>query len=365
MNSKSIILFIDRFGSGGAQTQMSLLCQGLVQRGYEVALVTYYPSDLSRHSEYISGARLVELRKRGRWDPSVAIRLAQIITQLNPIALISFLATPNFYAAIASTISQFRGTLVLGERTSFPKGAPTRLQSLQRLALRRATWIVTNSYAQQTAIRNHFPAVDGKLRTVWNCVDLARFRFILRPKSPSTTTLLSVGRIVPDKNVHGLIAAIDFLRTQQQHVHVVWAGKVYDHEYFRRCQESLKSLSLQERWTWLPETSQIEEAYTTAQFFVHPSFHEGLPNVVTEALASGLPCAISNVGDAARLMQQGQNGRVFEPSEPTDIAHAISSLLQLEAKDYAAIQRSARLFSETHLNPDTMVSAYEELFAVR
>ena len=149
MSGAKLVLLIDRFGSGGAQTQMALLCKNLIQRGYAVTVITYHHNDLDRHQESIEGAKLIELKKRGRWDHSVVRSIVQILRDVQPGALVSFLSTPNVYASLAAVISGFKGSLILSERNTFRNGGrPSISQYVKRLALYRANWIVANSHTQ-------------------------------------------------------------------------------------------------------------------------------------------------------------------------------------------------------------------------
>jgi glycosyltransferase involved in cell wall biosynthesis len=95
---------------------------------------------------------------------------------------------------------------------------------------------------------------------------------------------------------------------------------------------------------------------------IHPSFYEGLPNVVCEALAVGMPVLVSDVCDHPRLVADGERGFLFDPNAPASIAAAISKLVNLAAADWRRISRNARQFAEDKLDVERMVTQYEALF---
>jgi glycosyltransferase involved in cell wall biosynthesis len=92
-----------------------------------------------------------------------------------------------------------------------------------------------------------------------------------------------------------------------------------------------------------------------------PSLWEGLPNVVCEALAAGLPVLASDVSDNARLVQHGVTGFIFDPKQPDAIANAISQFAVLDQDTRARFGRAARAFAEKELSLAACTTAYERL----
>jgi len=95
---------------------------------------------------------------------------------------------------------------------------------------------------------------------------------------------------------------------------------------------------------------------------VHPSFYEGLPNAVCEALAAGMPVVVSDVCDHSLLVAEGKRGFLFDPANPESIAAALHKLLELSPGAWTDLSADARKFAADHLGLDRMVRAYETLF---
>lgn len=357
-----LLLVIDRFGSGGAQTQMALLAQRIRAAGHDPIVATYHPNDLSIQKEYLKYVELVSLRKTSKFDVSIVFQIADTIRDRRPDAIISFLTTPNVYAVLAAVFSGFSGPVVCSERNTFPRSRPSVRELAARLPLHRATWVTANTQAQAAAISRALPSLAAKIRTIPNAVDHTRFT----PRTPSAdrqSRVLIVARIVPSKNVLGMIDAVSRIRSAHPHLHVTWVGRIHDEEYFRQCAHRLDELRLTSFWRWAPETGNVLDHYRNADFLVLPSFHEGMPNCVLEAMACGLPCGISNVADARHILGNSGAGVMFNPHDPRDIADRLLPLLESDKQTYLHMSCMARQQAVSNFSPEQMVSSYLDLLA--
>lgn len=78
---------------------------------------------------------------------------------------------------------------------------------------------------------------------------------------------------------------------------------------------------------WLATSDDVARAYSSARIFVNPSYNEGGPRVVLEAMACGLPVITTNVGLMLDIIQDGENG-LFIDWAAEDMAEKISKLLK-------------------------------------
>ena len=69
---------------------------------------------------------------------------------------------------------------------------------------------------------------------------------------------------------------------------------------------------------------------------MHPSFREGLPVALMEAMASGLPVIASRIRGNVDLVDEGKSGELFDPSSVDDCRKAISSLLEKSQEERSA-----------------------------
>jgi glycosyltransferase involved in cell wall biosynthesis len=119
---------------------------------------------------------------------------------------------------------------------------------------------------------------------------------------------------------------------------------------------------LNEQWDWLGERSDIPDLLQAHTALIHPSFYEGLPNVVCEALACGLPVLASDVCDHPYLVEEGVRGFLFNPHSPDSIAEAINKLYLASHDRRCQMSADARAFAEENLASAIFTDNYEKLF---
>jgi colanic acid/amylovoran biosynthesis glycosyltransferase len=183
------------------------------------------------------------------------------------------------------------------------------------------------------------------------------------PAEANTQTMISVGRLSPEKGQAGLLQAFTKLRPRHPELQLRLVGDGPD----RASLETLvKELGLSDAVTFvgrLPEEETLAEI-ARANLLVLPSFMEGLPIVLMEAMAAGVPVIASRIAGIPELVEDDETGLLFTPSNWDELASRIDLLLgddvlrtRLAEKGKAKVasefdtrksaQELARLFSGT------------------
>lgn len=92
-----------------------------------------------------------------------------------------------------------------------------------------------------------------------------------------------------------------------------------------------------------------------------PSLGEGFPNVVGEAMSSGVPCVVTDVGDCRDVV--GDTGLVVSPESPEEMAQGLSSLFAMPGNSRFLMGEAARKRIETTYSIDNVIRRYEKLYA--
>lgn len=136
--------------------------------------------------------------------------------------------------------------------------------------------------------------------------------------------VLSLGRLQPEKNYHGLIRA--FARVYKEHddtlLLIVGNGPERERLLFLA-----RSLGLEDCVKILPWARDVATYYKTCDIYVQPSIYEGWGLAVIEAMASGAPVVMTDVGCAGEVVVSEKTGLVVPVGDEKMLAHAIGRLL--------------------------------------
>jgi glycosyltransferase involved in cell wall biosynthesis len=140
-------------------------------------------------------------------------------------------------------------------------------------------------------------------------------------------TLLTVGRLEPEKNPFLLVEALARLeREEPGRFRVVWIGRGELEEALRARARELGVEEMIDLRGYVPFGRELLELYRTAHVFVHVSLTEGVPQVLIEALASGTPIVATDVGGIASTLDDGTAALLVAPNDVDGLVAAIQRI---------------------------------------
>ena len=216
---------------------------------------------------------------------------------------------------------------------------------IHRLIYRRADWIIAiDRFCLEQA---KACGASDKTSLIMNTVDTSQFkpdeptRAIIRERyriPDDCHVLLFVGRIEEIKNVYGLIESVKLLRDEGGNYRLYVAG---DGTLKKSLEDKVKSLGLEKEVQFLGKVSheELPGYYNMADVFALPSFMEGTPMVLMEALSCGTPVIATKVGGVPDIVVHCSNGIMIDEGTPEEIAAAVKAAQKLD-KDRNRISRS-------------------------
>ncbi len=174
--------------------------------------------------------------------------------------------------------------------------------------------------------------------------------------------LCYLGNLLPSKGIIKLIDALKFLDEIKEKIVLKVVGIWNDKKTKKYCIETVKNSRLPV--TFLGEKTGKEkyEILSNCDIFIFtPIMPEGLPLVLIEAMAAGLPIITSNQGAISEIVIDGENGYIIDPVTPQKIAEKIRYLINNPEIRLKMGDKSRSLY-EDHYTAKTMVKNYSDLF---
>lgn len=233
--------------------------------------------------------------------------------------------------AFAVKLTQVKGVVV----TEHAKFSISRSTSLQRWCRRAAKDAAAFSVVSDDLKRyfiNELSISNDALQVISNGVDTERFRPVaqsselraLLPAAFHGNVLISVGRLAEAKDQVTLLRAMKVLKDKNRACCLALVGE-------GELRESLESiileLGLQNHVHLFGNRTDVDALLPQADMFVLSSRREGLPMVLLEAMACGLPIVSTKVGGIGEIVADGVNGFLVPPENPDLLAEGIEQML--------------------------------------
>ncbi len=360
---------ISGLGLGGAE--MALFRLAVATRHHDplvVSLISDGPLE-SRLRE--AGIRVRTLDKRaGLPDPRVVPRLARLLRREQPEVLQTWMYEANLYGLAAGRMAGVPG-IVWNLRCAdtdwrfYPRTAALAFR-LNKLLARHPDAIVVNSWRGRAYHRQH-GFETRRMRVIPNGFDTVEFRPDPEARQ-SVRAQFGVGNVP----LVGLIGRHD---PQKDHATFARAAAAVtralpDTRFLLAGSEiTLKNAPLvalfapevRERSLLLGRRDDIARLMRGLDVLVMSSASgEGFPNVLGEAMSSGVPCVATDLGDAARIV--GQTGKVVPPGDHEALARAVVDLLSLGHEGRQRLGRAARKRIQQHFSHQAARRRYEDLY---
>jgi GalNAc-alpha-(1->4)-GalNAc-alpha-(1->3)-diNAcBac-PP-undecaprenol alpha-1,4-N-acetyl-D-galactosaminyltransferase len=363
-----VLCVIDNLNTGGAQRQIVNLAVGLHHRGHSVSVFCYTRGALMAQPLEREGIHVQLQLKTSRFSLGVVQSLRGLIRRGGFEALVSFLSTPNFYAIISSYLSRNRPAVIVSERFCDIPGYPNFIELSVRQLYRFSQKIVVNSHHQRKNFLRRYPWMEKRVATIYNGYDLQEFAPPADEPKNAGLNILVIAGVSRYKNGLCLVRALDILRREHGlEPQLSWVGKRVmsgdSGDYLAEMEDEIHRYGLLEQWHWLGQRRDVITLLHQHDVLVHPSYGEGLPNAVCEALACGRPVIVSDTLDHPYLVKDGVNGFLFDSRSPGDLARKIRAFSDLSESGRHRMGKMGRGFAEEHLSLERYISDFERILS--
>lgn len=198
--------------------------------------------------------------------------------------------------------------------------------------------VICNSEMVRQEIQDHFGPIKARLEVIYNAVDLDRFSPLLRSRFRQA---LLAELAIPERSLmylfvgsgyarKGLAQVLRALKQLPLHCYLVVVGK---DRHIRRYERLARRLGVSARVRFVGAQEDTAPYYGAADAFVLPTLYDPFPNVVLEAMASGLPVITSQKCGAVDLIRDGENGYVCDALDVDGLTWRMRELLDNRARE--------------------------------
>lgn len=170
----------------------------------------------------------------------------------------------------------------------------------------------------------------------------------------------TIARLAENKGHDDLLDALESNMRANPRVKLLWVG---DGWWRERLLTRVKSMNLQEQviTAGLVEPERIPKYLQAMDVLVHPSYREGLPRTVTQALLSAIPAVAYDVDGTREVCIEGQTGRLIRPGDRDALREAVIWMLDHPA-ERQAMGRQGRELCRTRFSAATMVEHLNAIY---
>lgn len=336
------------------------LVEKLLEEGYEVHIsspygerikelvklgAVYHQTEINRH-----GINPVEERKLIRF-------YLALMQSIQPDMVLSFTIKPNIYGGMVSRkldIPFFATITGLGTAIQ-QKGIKREiLLFLYKVGLQKARMVFfQNQENQKIMLKNHIG--NQHMLLPGSGVNIDQHPYEEYPEESEVFIFTTIGRIMKEKGIYELLEAARIIKKKYPKIIFRLIGFFDDN-----CKEQVKKAALDGIVEYMGEQRWVHPFIKESYAIIHPSYHEGMSNVLLEAAATGRPVIASNIPGCQEIFEEGISGLGFRPRDVGDLVRAIEAFICIPYKEKVKMGKAARIKIEKEFDRKIVVQAYME-----
>lgn len=327
--------------------------------GNEVILVCPYGKKIDYFTE--RGCRFIDVSmdRRGTsifHDLELVDAYYKILKAEKPDIVLTYTSKPSIYAGFLCgkmNIPYIVNNAGLMETTGV---FDCFMKLLYKLGWSRATCMMYQNTFERDTIqkllrgKTHYRDIPG------SGVNIDAFPFEEYPRSDDMITFNYVARIVKIKGIDELLECASRIKAEHSNVRFVLYGDYDDDTYRARVEELQRRGIVEYGGVQMDMRPFIKAAHAV----IHPSYYEGMTNVVLEHSAMGRPCLGSNIPGVREGIEDGKTGFLFEVKNVDSMVETVEKFLALTHEEKIRMGMEARRKMEREFARERVTEVYVE-----
>jgi glycosyltransferase involved in cell wall biosynthesis len=347
-----IVHVIRSAGVGGVETHVGHLCRQALARGWNVTIVSLVDGEVQDGFRRL-GLRVISLGDSQGWSVRLlraAFRLMQLLDELKPslvhlhgIRPIAAGSVASAFAGVRPVVSTLHGSyslMAIDHDGRLNRAVALLAKLLHRVGFLLSDRILIVCASLEREVHEVYRGLcldfervrKRKLRVAYNSVDAEQL--VKSPVLSDVRARLDLGADVvlfgtvsrldePKKGLSVLLEAFARLLQHERGLHLLVAGDGFAR---RSLEKKARNLGISDQVTFLGLHDHPPDVYRALDVFVMPSFSEGFPTVVLEAMAFSCPVVATDVGGCAEMVD-AETGYLVPPGDSGALSRAMAALL--------------------------------------
>jgi len=361
-NKIRIGFIISNLGQGGAERQFLELIKNIDKSSFDVSVCLYAINKgiFYKEIEEIDGINLklnILKSKNKALKILEALRYIRNYLQVNNFDIVyTTLFMNGFFVRIIAP-NKYKNKIITSIRTSF--ASYNKFHRFVEKFLINKSYVVLNSKNAEDDFRLSInKKYHDRIFLIYNGFDAKRFSKNWNRESKNPIIIGNIGRMTYQKNQIQLLRFIRMLSNRKLKLIIIGAKG----DQSELLKNYINDYSLNDQVDLIDAVSNIEKYYNSFDIFILPSFYEGCPNVLFEAMLSKRLCIVSSNANSDGFIKDGINGFVYDGSDEGLLHTFKNALLILGEEKEKQIIENAFEYAIRNFGMNVMVHKYENIF---
>lgn len=310
------------------------------------------PTDITRHGT--NPLKELQLKKE----------YVALLKEEQPDIVLTYTVKPNIYGSMACRKLKIPViNNVTGMGSILQKGgvAAKLLFALQKAGLKKSDCVFFQNaenlrqYREKNIVGANADLLPG------SGVNLDKHCFVPYPTEANGIHFVIVSRLRKDKGYDEFFSMVDHIRAEHSDVYFHIVGWTEEDSYkavletYADCPNVINHGEVTQQ--------QVHDIVAQCHCIVHPSYHEGMANVLMEAAAAGRPCLASDISGCKELIDDGKSGFTFASQDAEALTAAVRKFLALSEQEHTAMGVAGRTKMENEFDRKIVAGKYLEKIA--
>ncbi len=341
------------------------LVRNLVGNAYKVIAIA--PKDYDTSMIESSGATFVPLQRLSRKginpieDLGLVFEFKRIFKDHKVDLVMNFTIKPVIYGSLASGRIPVINTMTGLGYSFIRKGIINRIaKTLYRIALRNANFVVFQNEDDQAEFLNLKLITATKAKIIpGSGINSDYFAYQNVPPRQDKLKVLFVGRMLIDKGITELLKAFVQLNKDDYELHLVGA---IDHQNPAAItKEKFQKHTALENIFYHGKVEDTRPFYQEAHVVILPSYREGLPRAILEAMSTGRPILVTDVPGCRQTVENDKNGHLLTVKSSDSIVEKLQTIHELSHYEISSMGLYGRKMVEEKFEEKRIVEHYSKL----